>query len=179
MNRLCVLAILCCARLACAAADPDAAAIQDFGKRVAAYAQLRKQVQSGMPALRETDSPGEISRQQNRLADALRRRRANAQAGDIFTPQIAAEFRRLIALSMETGAKQIDSSLRHAEPVQLRLHVNESYPDHIPLQSTPPSLLANLPPLPSEIEYRIAGRDLILLDTRANLVIDLIANCVP
>ena len=47
--------------------------------------------------------------------------------------------------------------------------VNESYPANIPLQSTPPSLLANLPHLPQEVEYRVAGRDLILLDVQARI----------
>jgi hypothetical protein len=44
----------------------------------------------------------------------------------------------------------------------------------VPLQSTPPSLLENLPPLPPEIEYRITGADLVLLDAKANMVVDII-----
>lgn len=64
--------------------------------------------------------------------------------------------------------------MQHSEPVHLHLRVNESYPANIPLQSTPPSLLLNLPMLPQEVEYRIEGRGLILLDVRANLVVDLI-----
>ena len=36
----------------------------------------------------------------------------------------------------------------------------------------PPNVLAALPRLPDDIEYRFMGRDLILLDTRANVIID-------
>ena len=43
------------------------------------------------------------------------------------------------------------------------------------LQSTPPTLLSDLPKLPSELEYRIVGRELVLLDTAANLIVDLLA----
>jgi len=37
----------------------------------------------------------------------------------------------------------------------------------------------NLPQLPKEVEYRIVGRDLILLDVGTNLVVDIAPNVVP
>ena len=54
------------------------------------------------------------------------------------------------------------------------LQVNANYPDGLPLQSMPPSLLLNLPRLPKELEYRFVGRELILRDTQANLIVDVI-----
>jgi hypothetical protein len=36
----------------------------------------------------------------------------------------------------------------------------------------PPNVLAALPALPEDIEYRFAGRQLFLFDTRAGIVID-------
>jgi hypothetical protein len=36
----------------------------------------------------------------------------------------------------------------------------------------PPNILAVLPRLPDDIPYRFFGRHLILLDTRANLILD-------
>jgi hypothetical protein len=47
------------------------------------------------------------------------------------------------------------------------------------LQSTPPTILMNLPRLPPELEYRINGRALVLRDTNANLVVDLIPDAIP
>ena len=106
---------------------------------------------------------------------AIREARKNARPGDIFTPEIAGEIRRLITIAMQQGdGDHIGQSLRHAEPVQLHLASTIPIRQHIPLQSTPPSLLENLPKLPPEIEYRITGRDLVLLDAKANLVVDLI-----
>lgn len=176
MNRLFILGFVICVRIAHAAVDSDAAAIQNFEKNVAAYVDIRKEVESTLPRLKSTPSPEKISHRQNQLAGAIRAARKAARPGDVFTPPIAAEFHRLIAIAMQTSGTRIASSLHHAEPVHLRLHVNESYPGSIPLQSTPPSLLANLPPLPQQIEYRVAGQDLILLDVRANLVVDLVEN---
>ena len=70
-------------------------------------------------------------------------------------------------------------SLRRSEPVAVPLRVNESYPESVPLQTTPPSLLRNLPKLPPELEYRVVGRALVLRDTGANLIVDLLPNALP
>ena len=42
----------------------------------------------------------------------------------------------------------------------------------------PPNLLAALPDLPEDLEYRIVNRDLILHDIDANIVVDVIDNAV-
>ena len=178
MNKLLSLLIpfVLCAQMSRAAEDPDSVIVQDFEKRVAAYLQLRRSIESKLPRLKPTTSPAEISHYQRALAEAIAEARKSARPGDIFTPPIAAEIRRLIGMSMQAGGKTISESLQHAEPVQLRLHVNEPYPANVPVQSTPPSLLLNLPRLPPEIEYRVTGRDLILLDSKAGLTVDLIEN---
>jgi hypothetical protein len=156
--------------------NADSVTIGDFEKRVSAWLDFRKKIESNLPPLKATASPEKISDHQRRLAGAIRDARKNAKAGDIFTPEIAAEIRRLISLAMKPDGKDIAASLQHAEPVHLQLHVNDSYPANVPLQSTPPSLLANLPHLPPDIEYRVVGRGLILLDAKANLVIDVMEN---
>ena len=56
----------------------------------------------------------------------------------------------------------------------VRFDVNAAYPDGLPLQSMPPSLLLNLPQLSKELEYRFVGRELILRDAPANLIVDVI-----
>jgi hypothetical protein len=178
MNRITAFAILALtiAAALAPAQDPDSAIIQDFQKRVSAYVQIHKTAESTLPKLKTTPSEEKISHHEHELARAIRAARKDAKPGDIFTPQIAGEFRRLIGITMKADGKSIAASLQHAEPVQLHLRVNERYPDNIPLQSTPPTLLLNLPKLPQEVEYRIEGRGLVLLDVRANLVVDLIEN---
>jgi|HubBroStandDraft_6_1064221.scaffolds.fasta_scaffold1040344_2 hypothetical protein len=154
--------------------DPNAAIVQDFQKRVAGYLQLRKSIESNLPKLKATSSQEKISHHGVELRHAVREARKDAQPGEVFTPEISAEIRRLIAIAMHPDGPEIRQSLRSAEPVQLHLAINEKYPDGVPLQTTPPSLLENLPALPPEIEYRITGQDLVLLDAKANLVIDII-----
>ncbi len=157
-----------------AAVNPDSAIIVDFQKRVADYVQLRKDIEGHMPPLKPTASVDKIEHHEHELGEAVQRARKTAKQGDIFTPEVAGEIRRLIGIAMMPDGKKINQSLRHAEPVQLRLAVNQRYPNHVPLQSTPPSLLENLPKLPPEVEYRVTGPDLVLLDSKANLIVDLI-----
>jgi len=52
------------------------------------------------------------------------------------------------------------------------IDVNASYPAGAPFPSTPAPLLQTLPTLPRGLEYRIIGRDLVLLDSPANLIVD-------
>jgi hypothetical protein len=56
--------------------------------------------------------------------------------------------------------------------------VNGPYPDGEPLSTVPPNVLASLPQLPEDLEYRFLGKHMILRDSRANIVIDYIPNAI-
>jgi hypothetical protein len=156
----------------------DAAAIKDFHARVSRYLALQKQ--QAVPN-QSTSSPGKLAEQEQTRAEKTREARPAAQQGDIFAPEIAAYFKRQIASTMRgpDGVK-VRASLRHAEPLpDIHLQVNNKYPSDLPLQSTPPTLLMNLPRLPSELQYRVVGSTLVLYDVPSGLVVDLIPAAVP
>jgi hypothetical protein len=158
----------------------DQEAVKEFESSVKKYLDLRK-TNAGKPPRRPTDSPEKLSDKRHDMAEKIRGLRSQAKQGDIFSPEVSAYFRRQIAATLAgpQGAK-IVASLKHAEPLpNLTMRVNESYPEHIPLQSTPPSLLLNLPPLPNELEYRIVGRNLVLHDVPPNIIVDYIPNAIP
>jgi hypothetical protein len=155
--------------------------IKDFESRVTDYVKLSKKAASGPAAPKQTESAAKLKEYQLALAAKIRAARPQAKQGDIFTPDVKKVFQRLIAASF-AGPKgeTLRASLRHAEPVKLlNLQVNDNYPEGVPLQSTPPSLLLDLPKLPPEVEYRIVGRDLVLRDVKANLIVDFINNVIP
>jgi hypothetical protein len=166
------------------AVDPkDSAVLKDFDSRVNDYMKLEKGLVQTEPSAptRPTPSAKQIVEAQKELAAKVRGARPNAKQGDIFTPEIAAFFRQQIAapLAGKHGPK-IRASLRHAEPVKpIPLKVDDDYPNGLPLQSTPPTLLLNLPKLPKELDYRIVGHDLVLHDTNANLIVDFIPGAIP
>ena len=58
------------------------------------------------------------------------------------------------------------------------LKVNAMYPPDTPLPSTPPQVLMNLPNLPEQLEYRIVGKNLIIRDVEANIVVDFVPNAI-
>jgi hypothetical protein len=157
----------------------NAQTVNDFEARVAKYLDLRKKEAGSAP--RPTNSPEKLAESQQNLAEKVRALRPDAKQGDIFTPEITAYFRHQISATLagHRGHK-VRASLRHAEPVPaLALHVNQVYPQGVPLQSTPPTLLLNLPTLPKELEYRIVGRNLVLHDIVPNIIVDFIPDAIP
>jgi len=161
--------------------NPEARVQEDFRKRVMEYVALHKSARADIKPLKPTQSQAEIAHYEHLLAHRIRERRGHVGQGAIFTPEITAEFRRLTGIALQGSAgTRVQKSLNRAEPVRLpRLKVNDIYPEGAPLQSTPPSFLANLPQLPPEVEYRVVGNDLVLRDVDANLIVDLIPNLVP
>ena len=175
-----IVALCCAAPAGAASGQAQASILKQFQERVAGYLKLRESVEPKSQVLKPTSSPDAIEQHERELAAEIRQARASARPGDLFTPQIAAEFRRLIRQGMRgPAAERVRTSIQHAEPVRLALRVNDSYPSNVPLPSTPPTLLMKLPPLPRELDYRVLGHDLVLRDTGANLIVDYMADAAP
>jgi hypothetical protein len=152
----------------CSAQDWDAV-VAHFNTRVRAYVDLRSKLEKGLPALTVTADTTETMRTQLALAKRIRGARAGAKQGDIFTPAIGVEFRKALLreVNANTWAVIMDDN-----PGELLARVNGAYPEGKPLSTVPPNILAVLPALPDDIEYRFVERHLILLDTRARLILD-------
>jgi hypothetical protein len=156
--------------------NANAAIGAKFEQNVADYMKLRQKALSGLSVPKNTETPSKITEFQKQLSDSIRTLRPQAKQGDIFTPEVAGLFQHLVtgAMRSKDGAL-IRTSFQRAEPLKGgHLEVNAAYPDGLPLQSMPPSLLLNLPRLPKELEYRFVGRELILRDTQSNLIVDVI-----
>ena len=143
--------------------------VADFSTRVQEYFELRSELEKTLPALTVTDDPTEIRRAVHALAHRIRVARAEAKQGDMFTPTISVEFRKALVLEMnaDTWAAIMDDN-----PGEFSNEINSTYPEGKPLSTVPPNILAVLPTLPDDIQYRFLGRHLILLDTRANVILD-------
>jgi hypothetical protein len=159
----------------------NGADFKEFMDRVQAYVNLHKAIASSLPALKPTDQPEKIANYQQTLAQRIREARRRARRGDIFSPGARKAFRR--AVREEFGgphAHGARTTIRQGEPLKtIRLRVNEPYPDGLPYTTLPPTLLLKFPKLPDQVAYRIVGRELVLLDVEANLVIDRIPDIFP
>jgi len=152
-------------------------AFGDFTQLVKDYAQLRK----AAPNQRTTDQRKEIVNRRQALAAAIRTARSNAKQGDVFTPQISEQFKKVIQRTLQgTQGANARKTIRQGDPVVgVQLTINGSYPEDLPVTSIPPSLLRRLPELPDRVAYRIVGHDFVLQDTEARLIIDLIPGALP
>jgi len=141
----------------------------DFSARIESYLELRHRLEQGLPPLTLTDNPAEISEAERALARRIRVARADARQGDIFTREIRADFRRVLLL--ETDAETL-ISIMDENPGAFSSRINLTYPNERPRSTMPANLLAALPLLPDDLQYRFLGRHLVLLDTRANIILD-------
>lgn len=159
--------------------NPDAQAIADFKARVDKYVEVRKKADDSAPPLKKTDEPAEIRAGQQGLVERIGAARSGAKQGDIFTPDIAALFKRLLRPeARERGTKDVMKEDK-PKPGTVSFKINSPYPDKEPLVTVPPNILTSLPPLPKDIEYRFVGKHMILRDARANTIIDYIPNALP
>jgi hypothetical protein len=160
-----------------AAGGPDAPVMGDFKERIDEYVQLRKKADDSAPPLEESKSAAQIKDAQQGLAERIGAARAGVKQGTIFTPEIATVFRRLLRPeAKDAGTK---AAIKEDQPAIVSFKVNGPYPDKQPVGTVPPNVLAALPQLPEDVEYRFIDKHMILRDSRANLIIDYMPNAIP
>ena len=164
------------------ASNNDAALAAEFKARVAAYMDLRARAAGDVTPLESRVDPAEIRSAEAELASRIRDARPGARHGDILTPAIRTYFRELLApeLAGEHG-DDVRARLQDDAPAPgaVALEVGALYPSGTPFPTTPIAILQALPPLPRGLEYRIVGRDLVLLDQPANVIVDYMRNALP
>jgi hypothetical protein len=163
--------------------QPAEDALGEFQARIQEYLAVRQQATRSVPPIPSTvGDPAIIVQYQQDLARAIRALRPDAQRGDVFTRKV----RTLIAnvINSKTGESARMAILgagnpRSAEsPATISLAVNATYPSSAPLSTMPFSLLAELPKLPMELEFRFVGHALILRDREASLVVDIMTDAI-
>jgi hypothetical protein len=175
-----VLALALILGLLSAAGQPqprtgDAELVAQFQKSVADYVDLHRRMDSTLTEMPEGSTPEQILIHQRSLEVLIRGARRRAKAGDIFTRDIRAYFRRQIARAIDgPNGREIRDTIMEENPRTIRLNVNSRYPDSLPVSTTPAPILLLLPKLPAELEYRFVGDRLALLDIHAGTVVDYI-----
>ena len=72
-----------------------------FSARIETYLTLRHSLEEGLPPLTVTSNPADIGRAERMLARRIRIARAGAMQGDLFTPDVGADFRRVLLLEAD------------------------------------------------------------------------------
>lgn len=157
-------------------ADRDG--VLQFAKATEDYALLHRQLERRLPPIVVNANPETIRRAIDEMAAAVRAARPDARQGDLFNPAIQAAIRQRIAKALGShGFTPAD--VREAELAEgidassVTLRVNGTFPWALGTAMFP-CVLEALPPLPPELQYRIVGRDLMLIDVHASLIVDIL-----
>jgi hypothetical protein len=159
----------------------DQKILSDFSKKARDY--ISKEHSLAADKMKPTSDVAKLEQQRKQLRDAVQQSRPNAKQGDLFTPETANVFRKLLTNVLNgPGSAKIKSSLNHAEPgAPAAFRVNVEFPNRNgqPIQTVPPTVLKVLPALPKGMDYCIAGTTLALRDSSANMVVDFLPNALP
>src|SRR6187431_1934881 len=159
--------------------NPDAAVLADFKSRIDAYMKLRKEAVKDAPRLKETKDPAKIKAAQDAMSIQIRAARANAAHGDIFTPEITAQFRRMLSPELKgDDGRDAKAIIKDDAPTNVTFKVNAKYPEGASVPTVPANLLVNLPTLPEPLQFRIIEKHLVLVDEDADVILDYALNII-
>lgn len=165
------------AAVAAAPASPVAAA---FEKRVREYANMREAIEEKTGELPDSATPEQIEAHKAKFQTAVRAARARAVPGQLFTRDVAAHIRSVIAAEYKGRDRvELRKSVAEAETKGVPLRVNYPYPESKELLEMPANLLQKLPALPKQVKYRFVGRNLLLVDRENGLIVDYMTNALP
>jgi hypothetical protein len=160
--------------------NADAAAIADFTNRVNDYAAFQRKLDATIPEPTTGSPANAFLDHQRALAKLIQKSRAGAQPGDLCPQPMRAVIRRLIAGVLRgPGGPDVRKSLLDENPGNMVLRVNSEYPDTAPFATVPPQILQGLPKLPPVLEYRFIGKRLLLIDSHARIVADIVERVFP
>jgi hypothetical protein len=155
----------------------DSTTVTDFDRRVQSFVDLRDKLDAEVSKLPDKATPQQIDTHQRELGVTVAKARAQARQGDIFSPTMQKYIRGVVQRVIDGPAgATIKASFMDENPMSVKLGVNARYPDTIPMSTMPPDILAALPPLPKDLEYRFVGNRLILLDVQSHLIVDFVEN---
>jgi hypothetical protein len=155
----------------------DKRTITEFEANVEAYVRLHRHFVRALPMTQLSDEEGwSVS---DELRAALVVARPLARQGGFFTPRVTDMFRSRIDRALLLNAVAPPPAPLY-EPLlgEPGPSVNEQFPRV--LRSVEwPALAGVLPVIPAELAYAFWGRDLVLVDVSADLVIDVLPDALP
>jgi hypothetical protein len=161
-------------------AATDTAAIGQFDAAIAKYMALRNRLLEEVPGPMPESTASKLTQASDALAAAIQRSRSKARPGDLFVPPAAGVIKQRVAAAVQRDhLGPVLATIDDEETGPKAPSIHMRFPAAAPMATMPPSLLAVLPKLPKELEYRIIGPYLILRDVDAALILDVIPAAIP
>ena len=162
-------------------ATSEASVLQAFGGRIDAYMNAHNQVEQQLAPQRVFDDPEDLFDAMHAMRAGIRAARRDARPGSVFTADVGALIRTRLQQRLAVCNYTVEEVLAFLNAERLPApapRINGRFPWSVG-SAMWPTLLAVLPPLPEELQYRFVDRDLVLVDIHANLVVDILENALP
>jgi hypothetical protein len=160
----------------------EAPILMAFNQRIDAYMELHNDVERTLSLEWAFDDAEDAFEVVEALRSGIVAARPGARRGAILTPDVGALIRARLETRLADCGQQVEDVLAFINEERLpgaaAPQINKRFPWELG-SAMWPSFVGVLPPLPHELEYRFADRDLVLIDVYANVVIDILANALP
>ena len=161
---------------------PETPAVQTFTAATRGYVEMHRRLESQVGVIHLNITVAELNRIIQELAVAIRAERPDAKQGDFFTPALAPELRARIDHALAKNGFTADDVREKERRDAIDagaavLRVNGTFPWALGTAMFP-CVIAALPPLPPELQYRIVGDALVLIDVHASLIVDLLPHAL-
>jgi hypothetical protein len=128
-------------------------AVAEFATSINRYMEVHRLLENPMSPTNLCADPEQAARARQAHRRAVVEARVATPRGDIFTPRVAAYMRHQFEIAADRA------SMTEADVTAVALE--------------------RLPLLPMELEYRVIDRDLVILDTEIDLVVDVLPSALP
>lgn len=149
--------------------------LREFDANVRDYIDRRR-------LARETSWPTMFDAEEGAFGEQLRAAivatRPQARQGEFFTPAVAEALKDRLVRALLRGTGGVPQRLYEPVPGEAAPEVNKEFPLVLGAVEWP-VLFLHLPELPRELGYALWGRDLVLLDVPAALVLDVLPEALP
>jgi uncharacterized membrane protein len=167
---------------AVAYAQSPTPAVQAFDSATRSHAQMHRRLEGQIGTIHLNITVAELNRIMDELAVAIRAERREAKQGDVFTPALSQELRIGIAHALAMNGFTAEDVRRNErqhdiDASTIVLRVNDTFP-WVLATAMFPCVISALPPLPPELQYRIVGDTLVLIDVHASLIVDLLPHAL-
>lgn len=163
--------------------DPaaDARAIASFESAVNDYASLHRRLERAWPPMWFISDLEQVESIAREFRAVLRDARPQAARGGFFTPDVADLFQFRVAGTVREQHLDLEVITSLADEAGMESSWTPAINEPLPWAAagTLSPVFEALPALPLELEYRLVGRDLVLLDGHANMVIDILDLAAP
>jgi hypothetical protein len=158
----------------------EAAALKQFDTAIADYVAMRRRLINEVPRPVPNSTSVELNNASDALAGAIERSRQNAAVGDLFVAPVTAVLKRRVDEALRSAnLRETLAGIDDDEPTVRAPKIHLRFPGAAQMATMPASLLNLFPTLPKELEYRIVGRNLVLRDVDAALILDYIPDLIP